>query len=118
MARILVDRLAVGEFHDAAEIEHHHAMRNLAHDGQVVADEDHRHAEIGLQLHDQVDDLRLDGNVERADGLVADDELGLDDHGARDADALVLAAGEFVRIAVDPAGLQADLLHDLAHARA
>jgi hypothetical protein len=54
-----------------------------------------------LQVHQQVDDLRLDGHVERADRLVADDQLRLEHQRARDADALALAAGELVRVAVD-----------------
>ena len=69
-----------------------------------------------LQRQDQVDDLRLDRDVERADRLVADHQLRPQDHRAGDADALVLAAGEFVRIAVDPGRIEPDLLHDRAHA--
>ena len=41
------------------------------------------------------------------DGLVADDELGLDCQGAGDAHALLLAAGELVGIAVCVLGVQA-----------
>ena len=62
----------------------------------------------GLQVLEQVDDLRLDRDVERGDRLVADDELRLDRKRARDADALALAAGELVRIAPRVAGAQAD----------
>ena len=45
----------------------------------------------------QVDDLRLDRDVERRDRLVGDQELGLDDERPGDADALALPAGELVR---------------------
>ena len=53
-----------------------------------------------LQVREQVDDLRLDRDVERGDRLVADDEPRLDRERAGDADPLPLAAGEFVRIAL------------------
>src|SRR4029453_13665019 len=43
--------------------------------------------------------------------------LGAQDHGARDADALALTAGEFVRIAPHHLRRQADLSHRLLHAR-
>ena len=45
-----------------------------------------------LQVLQQVDDLRLDRDVERGDRLVADDEVGLGGQRAGDADALALAA--------------------------
>ena len=59
-----------------------------------------RQAEAVLQILEQVDDLRLDRHVERRDRLVADDELRLAGERPGDADALALAAGELVRIAV------------------
>ena len=42
----------------------------------------------------QLEDLRLDRHVERADRLVAHQQLRLEDHGARDGHALALAAGQ------------------------
>ena len=63
----------------------------------------------------QVQDLRLDRDVERADRLVADDQLGPQRERARDADALALAARELVRVAADRARLQADLREQLLH---
>ena len=56
-------------------------------------------AELVLELLEQVDDLRLHRDVERAHRLVADDEIGLHRERPRDADALPLPAGELVRIA-------------------
>ncbi len=69
----------------------------MAHDRQVVADEQQREAELGAQIGQQLHDLRLDRDVERADRLVGDEEIGAGRKRARDADALALAAGEFVR---------------------
>ena len=39
-------------------------------------------------------------DVEHRDGLVGDEQLGLEDEARRDRDALALAAGELVRVAV------------------
>ena len=85
------------------------AMAHVLDDLEVVRDEEVRDAELVLQIHEQVDDLRLDRDVERADRLVAHDELGLHGERARDADALPLAAGELVRVARHRVGAQADL---------
>ena len=72
--------------------------------------------ELALQIDQQPQDLRLDRNIERRHRFVAHHQLRLQDHRARDADALVLPAGKFVRIAVDQIGIEADLRHHLAHA--
>ena len=88
----------------------------MAHHGQIVGDEQVGHAEARLKLLQHVDDLRLNGNVQRGDRLVADDEVRLAGQGAGDADALALTAGELVGIAVQVILLQAHALHQLAHA--
>ena len=58
-----------------------------SHDRQVVGDEQVGQAELLLQILEQVDDLRLDRNVERRDRLVADDQLRRHRERASDADA-------------------------------
>src|SRR3546814_16553905 len=67
-------------------------------------------SQLALQLVQQGDDLRLDGDVEGGHRLVADDELRVEDQRAGDADALALAAGELVRIAVPVMRLATNVL--------
>ncbi len=83
-----------------------------------MADEEHRQAETGAEVLQQVQDLGLHGDIERGDRLVGDDQLWL--HGERpgDADALALAAGEFMWIAVGMLRLQADELQEFGDAPA
>ena len=97
MARVLEERPRVGDLDDLAEVHHGDAVAHVAHDREVVRDEDVGEAELALQIGEQVEDLRLDRDVERRDRLVADDELRPQREGARDADALSLAAGELRR---------------------
>ena len=54
------------------------------------------------QLLQNRDDLRLHRDVERGRRLVGDDQGRLGAERERDHDALAHAAGEFMRIAVDP----------------
>ena len=89
----------------------------LAHvrgDAQVVRDEQHRQVEGGAQLVQQVEHLLLHRHVERRHRLVGDDQLRLHGERAGDADALALAAGELVRIAVRGLGVEADQPQQLA----
>ena len=75
------------------------ATRSLtcSHHRQIVRDEQVGQPEPLLQVEQQVQDLRLDRDVERRDRLVGHDELGVQRQRAGDADALALAAGELVR---------------------
>ena len=83
---------------------------------QIVRDEQIRQVPLALQLLQQIQDLRLDRHVERRDRLVGDDEIRVRGERARDADALLLSAGELVRIAVDEPLAEPDGRHQLANA--
>src|SRR5581483_1991656 len=114
--RLDVQVVARADLDRAAEVHDHHAIRDVPHDVQVVGDEDVGEAELALQVLQQVEDLRLHGDVERGHRLVADDQLRVDRERARDADALALAAGELVREPVEVLGVQADDLEQLLDA--
>ena len=102
--------LARGMFHQHAAVHHQHALRDLPHDGKIVRDEEHGETQLLLQRVQQVDDLRLHRDVECGDRLVADQQLGLHHQGAGDADALALAAREFLHGAAHVGGGEADAL--------
>ena len=72
-------------------------------------------AELVAGEAQQVQDLRLHGHVQGGGRLVGQDEPGVEHERHRDDDALLLAAGELVRIVVDAGGRvgDADLLQDL-----
>src|SRR5882757_2703738 len=77
---------------DLAEIHDGDTVRHVLDDRQIVADEEQREAELPLQILQQVYDLRLDGDVESRDRLVADDQFGFRRKCPCDADALALTA--------------------------
>src|SRR5581483_12325298 len=68
-----------------------------------------------LKTSHQVQDLRADRDVERRDRLVGDDQLRVQRQRAGQAEALALAAGELVRIAVDRVVCQAYLVEQAAN---
>ena len=59
-------------------------------DGQIVGDEKIRQVALFLQGFQQVDDLRLNGDVQRGDRLIADDELRVQGQRTGNADTLAL----------------------------
>ena len=96
--------------------QHGDLVADVLDDGEVMGDEEVGEAELLLQIHEKIDDLGLDGNVEGADRLVANDEFRFDGEGAGDADALALAAAKLVRETAGVGGVEADQLEKFGHA--
>ena len=85
----------------------------MVDNAEVMRDEDVRQTHLLLKLFEKVQDLRLNGHVQRGNGLVADDQLRLHRKSAGNADSLAAAAVEFVGIAVDKALSKTDGVHEL-----
>ena len=98
----------------APGVHDHDALRGLGDHAEVVGDQDDRGAEALLELQHQVQDLGLDGDVERGRRLVGDQDLGVAGERHRDHHPLAHAAGELVRILADAASRLGDP-HQLQH---
>ena len=62
-------------FYHLAKVHHSHFVRNILDNGEVMRDEHIRKAEFALEILEEIDYLRLDGDVQRADRLVAHDKF-------------------------------------------
>src|SRR5437762_2566503 len=118
MPRRLADLPSGTDLHDLAEIHDGDPVRDMAHHGDVVGDEKKRKAKLLLELLQQIDDLRLDGDVERGDRLIGHDELGIDRERSRNSDPLTLASGELTRPASQKVPGERDTLQQCGDARA
>src|SRR2546426_6130509 len=92
--RRLLDDLA--GIHDGDPVTH------LRHDAQVVRHEDQRNAGLPLDVPEEVEILRLDGDVEIRRGLVGNDDPRPAGEGDRADDALAHAAAHLVGILAHP----------------
>ena len=102
---------------DLAEVHDRHAVADVLHDREVVGDEDQRQPVALLEVLEQVEDLRLHRHVQGRHRLVADHQLGLEDQGAGDADALALPARELVgSLVARHVGVEPDRLEHLVDA--
>ena len=93
---------AVGLLHDHAAVHHHHVVGNVSDHAEVVRDQDHSSAELLLQPVDHLQHLRLDRHVQRGRGLVSDEQRRAQGHRHGDHGPLAHAAGELVRVVIDP----------------
>ena len=102
-----------GDLDELPEVHHRDAVAEVLHGREVVRDEQAREAELRLQRPEEVEDGRLDRDVERRHGLVRDQQARRDAERAGQADALALPARELVRVAVAELGAQADRVEEL-----
>lgn len=61
-------------FHLFAAAHHQHPVGNLRHHAHVVSNEDHPHLHLPLQHADQLQDLRLNGDVEGGGGFIGNQQ--------------------------------------------
>ena len=116
MAGVAEDLRPAAGLDDLAEIHHRDPMADPLDHRHVVGDEEIGEAEFRLQLAEKVENPRLHRDVERRDALVGDDDLRRERQRAGDADALALAAGEFVRMAAHVIGRQPDAAEEVGDA--
>ena len=83
---------------DLAGVHDGRLLHRLGDHGQVVGDEQQGGARLVLEGLDELQDLGLDGHVERRGGLVGHHELGVAREGHGDHDALTHAARHLVRV--------------------
>ncbi len=118
--RLRVDRLRAcedlggrtGLDHVAAE-HHDRAVGDFGHHAHVVGDEQHAHVFLALQFAQQVEDLGLDRYIECRRRFVGDQQFRTAGKCHGNHHALAHAAGELVRIFVQPrlGGRDAHPLH-------
>ncbi len=97
MLRVVDDLVAAALLNDMPVEHHGDAIADVMYHRHVVTDEKVRELKLILKLGEQIEDLRLNRDIQRTGGLIADDQFGLQGERPGDADALALAAGELVR---------------------
>ena len=95
---IFQDRVGVAGFDDLAAIHDGDALAEAADDGEVVGDQQKRHAEFGAEAFEFGENLGLDGDVERGGGFVGDKQARAAGEGHGDHGALLHAAAELVGV--------------------
>ena len=100
-------------------VHHGDAVGQVGDHGEVVRDVQRRDAVRAGEVADRLEHVRLRGHVQRRGGLVQHDDARPVGHGHGDDHALLLAAGELVRVAAQegPVAGQQHLGHHLLEAR-
>ena len=102
VGRVGEDLLGGADLDDPAVAHHRDAVAEAHRLVEVVGDEDDRLARASLQVEQLVLHLAADQRVERAERLVHQQHVGVGGQRAGEADPLLHAAGQLVRVASPP----------------
>ncbi len=83
-----------------AQVHHDHAVAEVLDHAQVMADKQIGQPQFVAQVHEQVENLRLNRHIQRRHRLVAHQQFRLHRQRTGNADALTLTAAELMRIAL------------------
>jgi hypothetical protein len=103
MKRLIIKLIRRGIFHDVSKVHDSNHIADVPNHIQVVGNEEIAEAKPSLQIFDEIYDLRLDGDIKRRYRLVTYDQRRLYAQSTGYADALPLAAAEFMWIAISRA---------------
>ena len=113
MNRIAVQLRTLCQLHHMAQIHNADSRTDMLYDGQIVGDKKISEFSCLLQFLQHIDDLCLDGNIQRRYRFVADDEARIYRQRPGDADTLSLSAGKLMRETVLELRVQSHQLHEL-----
>ena len=88
-------------FHDPTVVHDHDVLGDVGDDTQIVGDHQHRHREFVLEVVHQLEDLRLDGDIERGGRFIGNQQCRAADQRHGDHGALAQAAGQFEGVVVE-----------------
>ena len=108
MLRIVEQRVGRGLLHDHARAHDGDFIGDARHHRQIVADEKIAQMSAVADIFQQRQDLVLYGHIERRSRLIANQQNRVQRQGARDRQALALAAGKSMWIALCHHGVETD----------
>ena len=103
MARLVKQLLGRSLLGDARGVHDDDAVGVARDHAEIMRDDDQRDVELARQVLHQLENLRLNRHVERGGRLVGDDQFRIAGESDGDHHALAHAAGELMRVLVEPA---------------
>jgi hypothetical protein len=113
MQRPTEEILTIGHLHHLSHIHHGNAITDMFDDSKVMGDEKISETQLISQVHQEVQDLCLDRNIQSRDRFIRNDEIRIEGNCPGNADSLTLSTAELVGIAEGILGMEANPLKEL-----
>lgn len=102
---------------NATKIHDGDAITDMMDDGEIMGNENVGKLQLLLKVRQEIEDLRLDRDIQRRHGFIENNKLWFERNGPGDADSLPLSAREFVRVTGGDFGVQPDKPQEFVHAK-
>ena len=116
MQRVREDFFGVSLLDYLTQIHHRNAIRYVLDHRKIMRDEQVRQIESLLELAKEVQNLRLDRNIESRNCFIAHDEFRFERKRPGDADPLALTSREFMRVTVGMFSAETNEIEQLGYA--
>src|SRR5215510_9001278 len=93
---LTADAFSAANLNEFAQIHDPNPITHVLDRGQIVADQEIGDAEFSLQIFQEIENLRADGDIEGGHRLVEDHQGGLQHQSPCDPDTLTLATAKLV----------------------
>ena len=80
-----------GNLNHTSQIHDYDPVADMFNHAEVMADEQIGQIHVVFQVHEQIEDLGLDGHIQGSNGFVTDNKVGLHSQGPGNTDPLALA---------------------------
>ena len=100
MSRRRKQFLSRGVFHQLSKIHNCHTITQMLHYIHGMGDKQIGNAIFFLKIQKQVDNLRLDRNIQGRYCFITNNKLGLKSQGLCNSDSLALTAGKFMGVSI------------------
>ena len=100
MARAVEEVASRGDLHQLTGVHHRDAVTQVRYRAQIMTDEDDAHAQLSAQRGQQRQNLILGAGIQAGGRLIHHQHSWALRQGQRQTGALLLSAGELVRIAL------------------
>ena len=106
----IVEKLVLGSnLHDLSQVHDDDPIADMSNDSEIMGYEKIGEIIFFLDIHEQIDYLRLNGNIECGYRFVAYDKIGIAGQSTGDTYPLPLSTGEFMRVSVGDVRIQSDI---------
>ena len=105
--------LSMGHLHNLPEIHDSDPVADMFDDPKIMRDKEIGESELIPQIHQEIEDLGLNGNIQGRDRFIRYNQFRMEGDGPGNADPLALSAAELVRITKGILTVKPDLFKNL-----
>jgi hypothetical protein len=102
--------LSQSHFHNLSHIHHSNSITDVFDDSEIMGDEEIGKTQLISKIHQEIQDLGLDRNIQGRNRFIRDDQIGTKRNSSGDTDPLTLSSTELMGVTEGILGMESNLL--------